>query len=203
MHYYNYNDFENLFEDQKIARSKSAVIKQNKFTIKPQGIIITDTYNNPFFPIEYPKIDTSKIDLIEIHKRFRENYLRSKSLMLPWHFMIEMVNDIYVVFNTRPIDMKFPLNNQEAKEWAKDWDPVTELFFKENIFDISEAIHIGIVGNTSLDIYTNKTYSMIGNFCITPIVRQYKLPAALHQRIFGLNLGSKFNLNTITRFIKS
>lgn len=192
-------------ENERLEATRNKPTLQNKFTTKPQGIIITDSYNNPFFPVQpTPRIDTSKLDLAELYRRFRELYLQQETPVLPWHFCIELVDDRYFVFNTRPLDMKFPITSQEARDsYKNNWDDVTEMFFDENIFDISEAIHICIVGNSKTDVYTLQTYSIIGNFCITPIIRQNRIPSALYQRIFGLNLGGRFKLDNITKFIKS
>ena len=33
----------------------------NYFTpLRPQGVIIIDSYNNPFFPVPYPRVDNDK-----------------------------------------------------------------------------------------------------------------------------------------------
>ncbi|MFW6246974.1 MAG: hypothetical protein ACOC22_02230 [bacterium] len=206
--YYEYNETCNLIQENASLRlntSRNKPTRQNKFTTNPQGIIIQDSYNNPFFPIyPKPKIDTSKFDLADVYNEYREKYSQEKTIILPWHYCIEMVGDIYCIFNTRPLDMQFPITNEEAKNnWKFNWDEPTEMFFKENIFDISEAIHVCIIGNTDLDVYTTSTYSLIGNFCITPVVRKNKIPSALFQRIFGFNIGGRFKLNNITRFVKS
>jgi len=197
-----------LEKKQRIDSSRDRASISNKFTTKPLGIIISDSYNNPFFPIRpRPKIDTAKNDLLLIHRRFRELYGKFESLFLPWHFCVEMVEDRYVVFNTRPIDLRFPISSNEMIKRKKSdddiqWDEVTKLFFKEKPFDISEAIHILIIGDSNLDIYTQKTYEIIGRTCIVPFIRYFRMPEGVFQRTFPLNVGRKFKINNISKFIR-
>lgn len=94
----------------RVDASKDHSSISNKFKPRPLGIIIQDSYNNPFFPIRpMPRVDSAKIDLILIFKRFRELYSQFDITLLPWHFVIEFIKDRYYVFNTRPIDMFSPL----------------------------------------------------------------------------------------------
>jgi hypothetical protein len=62
-----------------------------------------------------PRVDSVKIDLILIYKRFRELYSQFDITLLPWHFVIEFIKDRYYVFNTRPIDMFFPVDNKQVQ----------------------------------------------------------------------------------------
>jgi len=194
-----------MLNEERVLSSKDDVSVQNKFTIKPQGILITDTYNNPFFPIPRPKIDTAKFDLSEVYKQYQEFYGQGKSLYLPWHFCVELVGKQYFVFNTRPLDMKFPINSNFAEANKKEknihWDKVTKVFFKYKIYDISEAIHICLIGNSDLDVYTTSVYKLVGHSCILPILKQNRLSGHLYQNIFGLNLGKRFKLNIVNKFI--
>lgn len=193
-----------ITEGDRLDISRDTASISNKIKIKPKGILISDSYNNPFFPIRpRPRIDTSKVNLIEVFKRYREKYSKFNSLLLPWHFCVEIVEDKYMVFNTRPIDLKFPITNIELKQQQHpEWDELTELFFKENIFDVSEAIHILIIGDSNLDIYTKHMYEIIGRTCIAPFIRYFRLPEGIFQRTFPLNIGRKFNMDLLTKFIK-
>jgi len=179
---------------------------QNKFTInmRPQGIIVYDSYNNPFYPIRpRPRIDTSKMDLFEIYKRTRELYEDFAPTLLPWHYVIEFINDRYYVFNTRPIDMKFPVSNVDVTDdRQKFWDNTTKQFMKDQIFDIREAIHILILGDSNIDVYTKKFYELLGRICIVPFIRFFKLPEGIGERIFYLNMGEKFHGQQIMKFIR-
>ena len=176
----------------------------NKFNVKPQGIIITDSYNNPFFPIRpRPRIDTSKMELFEVYMRFRELYSEFGVTLLPWHYVIEFINNRYFVFNTRPLDMKFPVSNIDVMDKRQDsWNDATKQFMKEQVFDIREGIHILLVGDSGLDVYTKKFYELLGRTCIAPFIRFFKLPEGLGQRTFFLNIGSKLNQKIITKFTR-
>lgn len=169
----------------------------NKFTTKPQGILIQDTYNNPFFPISEIQIDTYRMDLTKVFKRFREKYTKYNSIMLPWHFVVEMVDSRFYVFQTRPLDMKFPLTNSDLTDYS-NFNTDTKDFINKNLFDISEGIHVCIIGDSNLDVYTKTMYEIIARFCINPFFRIYKLPEF---RIYPLNLGKKFILDNITKFV--
>lgn len=188
---------------ERLDITRDAASISNKFTIKPQGFIIQDSYNNPFLPVRpRPRVDTSKMDLIELFKRVRENYGKFSMDFLPWHYVVEFIGDRYYVFNTRPIDLKYPLQNKEVerfKERKKSWDAITKMFMKDKIFDISEAIHICIIGDSNVDIYTKKIYEQIGRSCIVPFVRYFKLPQGIFQRLFPLNIGRKFNIDYISK----
>lgn len=192
-----------IFE-QTVDITKDSSSRSNKFTTRPQGILIQDSYNNPFFQIRpRPRFDTSKFDLPEIFRRYRELHSSGKSLFLPWHFFVEMIGDRFYVFNTRPLDMKFPITTNDAKKRpeSEQWDTVTQQFIKDNIFDISESIHICLVGDSMRDVYTKKIYELIGRNCILPTVRVNKLPGALYQRVFPLNLGERFKFDLISKFV--
>jgi len=194
----------NLIFEQRVDITKDDPSLINKFTTRPQGILVQDSYNNPFFQIRpKPRFDTSKLDLAEIFRRFRELHSKSKSLFLPWHFVVEMVKDRFYVFNTRPLDMKFPITTTQAKDRPESemWDEVTKMFITDNIFDVSQAIHVCVVGDSNADVYTRKIYELIGRSCILPIIRMYKLPGGLYQRVFPLNLGRRFKFDYISKFI--
>ena len=144
------------------------------FFYKPMGILVQDSFNNPFYPITpLPKIDTSKLDLLDLTRFFKERYIRLKEsqLFLPWHFCVEFVNNQYFVFNTRPINMKFPKKNINfINHPIRDsWDNITTSFMDNNTFDISDAIHICVIGDSTSDIYTRNLYEVIGRICINPM----------------------------------
>lgn len=174
------------------------ITSSNKFINKPHGFIIQDTYNNPFYPIKpMPKIDTSKIETIDVYKRYRDLYRIGKSLYLPWHFCVEFVELDYMVFNTRPIDIKFPMKSKDVDK--NNCDNTTLDFLSKNIFDISDALHICIIGDTSNDVYTKNLYKLISEVCLRPFIYTYKLPRGLFQSIFILNIGQRFNVNYLEK----
>lgn len=194
----------NEVSEERLDITRDAASISNKFTMKPQGFLIQDSYNNPFLPVHpRPRLDTAKMDLIHLFKRVRENYGRFSMDFLPWHYIVEFIGNRYYVFNTRPIDLKYPLTTNEVLKFQKrkeTWDEITNLFMTDKIFDISEAIHICIIGDSNSDIYTKKIYELIGRSCIVPFVRYFKIPQGIFQRIFPLNMGKKFNVDYISKF---
>ena len=175
----------------------------NKFKPWPLGILIEDSYNNPFFPIRpLPRVDSAKIDLILIYKRFRELYFDFAVTLLPWHFVIEFIKDRYYVFNTRPLDMFFPVSNKDVMNREELWNDVTKTFMRDHVFDIKEALHILIIGDSNIDVYTRKFYELLGRFCIVPYIRYFKMAAIDYSNIVPLNMGKKFNLSLTTKFVR-
>lgn len=193
--------YEVLYESVKIAPNKNANSIVNKFKLRPQGVIITDSYNNPFLPITpKPRLDTSALELPEVFRRYRELYSTIDTNFLPWHYCIELVDSRYYIFNTRPINMKFPLTNGDVDDI--NWKEDTRKFISNNVFNISDFIHICIIGDSSLDVYTKHFYEILTRTCILPILTIQKLPGDINERIFPLNLGKRFNINNITKFIR-
>lgn len=187
-------------ETNRLDITKDNISSRNMFTTHPQGIIIQDSYNNPFFPITpKPRLDTSNLDLQEVYRRFRELYGQQDILFLPWHYCVELVDNRYYVFNTRPINIKFPITNNDI-DLNLLKDDISIQFFNDNIIDISECLHVCVIGDSNLDVYTMNTYKLIRDICIQPIVRYFKLPGAMLQRIFSFNIGSRFKTNLVTKF---
>lgn len=204
-------------EDRTISREIDRLSKQqlddatiqNAFTNRPQGVLVQDSYNNPFYPIyPTPKIDSYKPDILELYKKFRELYSNKKSVYLPWHYVIEMVDKRYIIMNTRPTHLKFPitttdfLSSIENKEKINEnFNDPTQLFLKEKPFDISEAIHVCILGDSYTDVYMNRMYKTLVETCIQP-VRRYHRIKGLFNSIYVLNVSTRFDSNKILNYLK-
>ena len=173
---------------------------------KPQGVIITDTYNHPLFPIDYPRIDNSKMMLFKLKLKFQELYSKHQLQYLPWHYIVELIEGRHVVFNTRPIDVRFPINNNDAIKSIQKNDislnAETETFFKTKAIDIQECIHIGIIGDSAKDMYTDKIYKLIGRYCVHPILQSFRLSKTMGHSVHALNMGNKFKPQLLERYIK-
>lgn len=201
----------NIIEENelKIKDNTEKSIRSNYFTTKPQGIIIEDSYNNFLWPIRpVPRLDTNKCDFITLTKRFRELYLSFKSDFLPWHYVIELIGDKYCVFNTRPINIRFPkkhddiLINKEKYNYEM-WDDETKKFINEKKFLIEEFIHICILGDTKKDVYPKNFYRVCASTCIKPFTYYFKLPQTINSRSFFFNIGSKINRDYLFKFAYS
>lgn len=180
----------------------------NKIPTRPQGIIICDTVNNPIFPIDKPFLDSAKFDLPDIKLKFKSYYVGMDFDFLPWHYVVEIINGKYYFFQTRPIDMRFPINNIEFldlletnRQYLKI-NKTTETFIKHQPFDICDAIHVCIIGDTNLDVYIERLYEMIGRICAGPILRYFKLPSSINLRVINFNLGNKFIFEKLENYLK-
>ncbi|MEM4385289.1 MAG: hypothetical protein QXD03_01940 [Candidatus Anstonellales archaeon] len=174
-------------------RTSSAVIKHPRNI----SIIIQDTYNNPFFPIPRPRLDSSDFDTMYVYNYFRSYYSSFKLMMLPWHYLIEFCEFKYIAINTRPLDMRFPLESSYVIENVSLTEDEKDIFSK---IDISDSIHICIVGDTNRDIYPSDFYKTIRNFCIVPIMRMFKVNKTRENLIYFLRIGKNINRKNIVRF---
>lgn len=182
--------------------------KANKFKgLKPKGVIITDTFNDPIFPIPEPKVDTAKLDVNKIQKQFKDYYSKLKLTFLPWHYVIELMGNDYFVLNTRPLDMMFPITTDNAKKMIKknnvSLNGEAQKFFKERPFDLSASIQIKILGSSVHDVYTKKFYELMGRVCIAPLLRMFRLSTVYGQRVISLNLGRKFDASMLDKYLKN
>lgn len=174
--------------------------KANKI-VRPQGIIIEDTWNNCVFPIQpHPQIDTSRFDLHIVMKRFRELYLNFPSDFLPWHYVVEMIGPRYYIFQTRPLDAKYPLTNQEILDATHSFkDETTIKFFEDKIYQINNMIHICLIGDSNVDIYPDKLYRLIGRTCVRPMYWDSRIKGGIESTLIGLNIGKKFSTAKLIR----
>lgn len=192
----------------RIDDTRDQSSRKNFFLTKPQGIIIQDSYNNFAFPIRpLPRVDTNKNDFLIMRKTFKELYINFDHRVLPWHFVIEMLGNTYVVYNTRPLTTRYPLKHDELIKrrfnlpFHVEWNVETVDFMEKRRFLIEEAIHVCILGDTSLDVYPKQFYKILGQHCIRPFIHWFKLPQTSKTRTFSLNTGSKFNFEYLFKFM--
>lgn len=159
-------------------------------------IIICDSFNNPFFPLPRPVLDGSGLDIPVIYYEFKNKYAGSDTRFLPWHYVIEFYDMRYIVFNTRPINIQFPLDSETA---IKNYSLIDdEISFMEDT-EIADCIHICIAGDSNKDIYTNEFYNVLKYFCINPIYSIFKVASSYPDFIYFLRTGKKLNKNRIRR----
>lgn len=192
-------------KDEMVSQLIASVSQSNiNKLMKPKGIIITDTANHLMYPTRHPKIDTSKFDLPDIYRHFRE-FTGTKMDFLPWHFTVDFIKSRYYIFNTRPIDMKFPLTTKQWEQHIQKHDfqlnKRTHKFFEIKPFEIEHAIHVAVIGDSSRDIYVKKLYELIGRNCIGPILRYFKLPTKMWQKVYALNMGKKFSTTSMDSYL--
>lgn len=180
----------------------------NKINFKPQGIIITDTVNNPVFPIDIPIIDDSKFNLPNVKKRFQLFYCPIGLVYLPWHYVVEIINGKYYFFNTRPVNMKFPVTTMELNELLSfnrqylNITDSTDQFLKNPQFEIANALHICIIGDSNYDVYMDDLYQNISRICIEPYLDYFKLGKEINIKVINFNLGKKFLFEKLQTYIR-
>lgn len=197
-----------ILENLKVLDTRNVPSSNNYFMTKPQGIIIQDSYNNFAFPIRpEPRVDSNKFDMKVLSLKFRELYLSFKSDSLPWHYVIEMVGNKYYMFNTRPITMRYPVKHDEliSREsqlpFNVKWNFETKDFMNKRKFLINEAIHVCVLGDSTIDVYSKNFYRVLGSFGVRPFIHYFKLPQSSKTRTYSLNMGSKFNFEYLFKFL--
>lgn len=168
----------------------------NKIQRRPQGVIITDTRNHPVFPLSMVSLDTSKFWLPTIQKEYHTKYSKMETEFLPWHYTVEMIGPTYYAFCTRPVDMRFPLTNNESYKIMKangvSMNKETKYFFKNQPVEMQDCIHVCLIGDSTKDIYTKKMYQLIGRACAGPFLRYFRLPIKIGQAVHAINMGNRF-----------
>jgi hypothetical protein len=203
-----FEEVRTLLEEQdvkpaRVVGNKESRSQGNKI-VRPQGVIIQDTWNNFVFPIRpIPRIDTSKFDTIEIIKQFRTKYSSFPSLYLPWHFLVEIIGSRYYILQMRPIDTKFPMDNQQVLKSKHYFDneQITN-FFEQPIRDVNEMLHVCIIGDSNTDVYSEKVYRQIGRTCLSPFFRNMFITGSYEKSLFNFNMGKKFKFNSLIRFAR-
>ncbi len=180
----------------------------NRFIRKVNAIIIEDTFNNLAFPMPKPIIDTKKYDLPSIIEQYTMMYSQdnfSTSLqILPWHFTVELVGRHYVIYNTRPLNMLYPLDIHQLKEVSKDkiiLNSHTEEFLN-SARDIRTTVRILVIGNSQSDVYAKQLYMKLGQFIIAPIARMNQFVPNLYTNLIPLNMGRRFLANVLTNYVR-
>ncbi|MEM4385645.1 MAG: hypothetical protein QXD03_03765 [Candidatus Anstonellales archaeon] len=194
-------EFNKILEDGSYSGLLSIHDKRTPSTIirhiRDVNIIIQDTYNNPFFPIPRPRIDTGDFDAITVHNYFKSYYSSLRLMMLPWHYLVEFCEYKYIAINTRPIDMRFPISSTYAIEnLPLNHDEINLI----SEIDLSDCIHICIIGDTNKDIYTSNFYKVLKNFCIDPIMRLFKINKTKKDAIHFIRIGKNINKSLIVGF---
>jgi len=147
--------------------------KKNKiFETIPKGIIITDTYNCPRFPLQDIEIDKSNIvELSKLRREYISEYNARISNFLPYHFTIEYIKNRYETFTTRP------------------------LMYKSLVYGYENYITVAIVGDSNKDVYSKHIYIEILN-----TINSFRLlPGWRLRDIQFVNLGPNFQQEQILK----
>lgn len=168
---------------------------------KYHGIIISDTFNNPVFPIDIPKFDESSFYYSEYMIKFIKNYSKKDVNILPWHFFIEYVNDKYMIYVTRPYNYMFPFSSLECIDYINENKLNSDTsIFKE--LEMRDYIHVIILGDSTSDVYTSDIYYKIGNFIISAYKRMFYSPhLKLNDGLHLMSVGSFFNPGMLIKYM--
>ena len=101
--------------------------------------------------------------------------------------------------------MRYPVRTTEAENLISDngieLNNTTQKFLQNKPFDLTDAIHICIIGDSSKDVYVDRLYEMIGRLCSGPILRYWKMPTKTGQRVVDFNIGNKFHMGKLDLYL--
>jgi len=175
-----------------------------RFNTKPLAIVIEDSFNNLAFPMKQPVLDNNKQNLSLIYKQYISQYYQNtQTSILPWHYVLEFIDNDYIIYNTRPIDLNYPYTTFEVKS-------LNNLIINNNTTDVlnsnlelKETIHVLIIGDSNRDVYTKQLYNKIYYYVVKPICKVNKIIPMMYNTVIPLNLGSRFLDNVLYNTFKS
>jgi hypothetical protein len=139
----NTSDPKNLYNPNQYVENRFKQTHMMKH--RPHGWLIMDSWNNKVFPMDIFSVDTMKFNTEKLATWFHQKYGGSqRDLFLPWHWVIEMVNQKPYVVQTRP-----PM-------------------YKSNIPGFKNHFTIMIVGDGNQDIYPGLFYKQLAHMIINP-----------------------------------
>lgn len=97
-------------------------------------------------------IDTNKYQTDILQKNF---YQIVNEPNLPYHFLIEKINNDYKVILTRPLLTKI------------EWLDLDDIYL--------EAVHVGILGDLNKDIPNDRLYKTLAYYVCAPLMRLFNL----------------------------
>jgi len=158
-----------LTEEKEFKRS-------NIFEPKPNGFIIFDSYNNPFYPLREVDLDDSKLSYQYIKQELKRKNWQGN--FMPWHYWVEMIGTEYIIIQSRPLNYKTQLIGHEDK------------------------IAICIAGNSRNDIYMKKLYQSIADIIMNSLhyLPSWKLQAQDHTTL--INLGKSFDEFQLSKYLR-
>jgi len=147
--------------------------KHNNMNIShPKGWVIMDSWNNPFWKMELFQVDTMGFNTSKLTDYFHELYGGSKrDLFLPWHYIIDIVDEKPFIINTRPF------------------------MYNSLLPGYRDYLSILIIGNSNLDIYPGKFYKQIAHGIMNQFryVRGYRIDPTPENIVYftGKNFNKK------------
>ena len=150
--------------------------RSNMFGHRPKGIVIFDSYNNPFIPLKNIDLDDAKFSYMYAKQELKQNHYTG--FFTPWHYWIEFINNEYVVIEGRPINYKSMLTGFE------------------------EHISICIAGNSKNDIYMKNLYKTIADVCLNSLRYMPAWKINIIDETTLINMGPAFLEEQLIKYIK-
>jgi len=161
------------------AAERENHFNRNFIIDKPDGWIIMDTVNNPFFSIDILPYDTREFDLGKIKKEFHRKYGgKPNDLFLPWHYTIDLINETPYVINTRPFNYKTFIEGYE------------------------KHLIILLIGDSNQDVYPEIYYRTIADFIINPFKLLHGFYIYNNPSDFIFYTGKNFKKDILMKFIQ-
>jgi hypothetical protein len=190
--------FEQIYlEVDASLKSKALQVSSNWIRPKVNGIVIEDSFNNLVFPMSTPILDNNKQNLQLIQRQYDMIYSTEPNSILPWHYVIEYLNNDYVIYNTRPINIMYPYSLQEVKTFKKPVINDNTQSILNSADNTQTKIYVLIIGDSTRDVYTKQLYKKIVDHVIIPISKINFFLPFLSTNILPLNLGNRFITNTL------
>ena len=145
---------------------------------RPKGWVIMDSWNNKPFPMDIFQVDTMKFNTEKLANWFHQKYGgNQRDLFLPWHWVVELVNQKPYVIQTRPI------------------------MYKSNIPGFQNHLTIMIIGDGNQDIYPGLLYKQIAHMVINPMKFLPSVRMSNSPETFTFWTGKNFNQNNLFKEI--
>lgn len=145
------------------------------FITPPKGIIIFDSYNNPWFPLQWVRLDQNKFSTGTMKKEFHTIYGGIDTLFMPWHYTVEYLDNDYYALSTRPITYKSLIPGYE------------------------EYISICIVGDSKTDVYSKELYKVLAHELINPLHYLQGWMINPESKVQYIELGQAFDKLQLTK----
>jgi hypothetical protein len=150
--------------------------KTNQMLSRPKGWLIADSWNNEAYPMDLFEIDTMKFNTEKLATWFHKTYGGStRDLFLPWHWIMDLVNNKPFVIQTRPF------------------------FYKSNIPGFKNHFTILVIGNGDIDIYPGAFYKQMAHMLINPVKQLPGIRVNNSKENFTFQIGKNFDRNKLLK----
>jgi len=163
----------------RIVDSIEKEYRQNNIIInRPEKIIVMDSYNNDYYPLTSISIDSNVLSIDKLNQELVQKHnIPAGALFMPWHYNVEFIGKEYRIMNTRPMNYKSLIPNNE------------------------NSIIICISGNSDQDIYSGQFYKLVSHMILNTLHYFPKWKLSEKDIIFH-NLGKGFKEDAIRKELR-